>query len=201
MKDCSILIWKRRASSTKANYTSVQLARTSSELSPTVARHEKGVSFWEVESIAKGWKTLRTAVYNSTVSEIEPVHPFPPPPHRYSYVPLLVHQDFLNLFLGIYFILAHRKYHDYRATLFSRCRSYTAENRFSSNRFILHFSARELDHRRFKCTPFELQFSIAQFQLLFSRRLFITMRYIFVIYLKEKFNNISPHRLNSIIFL
>lgn len=49
-------------------------ARTSSELSPTMARHEKGVSFWEVESIAKGWKT-RELWHITTVSEIEPVHP------------------------------------------------------------------------------------------------------------------------------
>lgn len=177
----------------------MQLARTSSELSPTVARHEKGVSFWEVESIAKGWKTLRTAVYNSTVSEIEPVHPSPSPsvficstsrPPRFS--KSFSRNNISSWLIVNTTITAPRCFHVV---------DHTAENRFSSNRFILHFSARELDHRRFKCTPFELQFSIAQFQLLSSRRLFITMRYIFVIYLKEKFNNISPHRLNSIIFL
>lgn len=37
-----------------------------------MARHEKGVSFWEVESIAKGWKP---GAGTTTVSETEPVPP------------------------------------------------------------------------------------------------------------------------------
>lgn len=46
---------RKAVPSVKANYTRAT-SRTNSELSPAIARHEKGVSFWEVESIAKGWK-------------------------------------------------------------------------------------------------------------------------------------------------
>lgn len=46
---------RKAVPSVKANYTCAT-SRTNSELSPAIARHEKGVSFWEVESIAKGWK-------------------------------------------------------------------------------------------------------------------------------------------------
>lgn len=78
-KDCSILIAERRWPSNRrrANNT---CAQTNSELSPAMARHEKGVSFWEVESIAKGWKprpSITTVCLK--LSQFR---------HRYSYVPL-----------------------------------------------------------------------------------------------------------------